>query len=137
MISRKINKVIIHCSDTKINQKFSARDIDNWHKKRGFREIGYHFYIGLDGKIEEGRNLNEVGAHCKGQNENSIGICFEGGKNEDGSKWDSPLQMQLEAFEALNDYLWFVFQRQLPIHAHNEFSSKTCPNFDIETHLKL
>ncbi len=137
MISRKIDKIIIHCAETKTSQKFSASDIDKWHKANGWDGIGYHYYIGLDGKVEPGRDINKVGAHCYGQNSKSIGICFEGGLNPDGSMWESPLSMQLEAFEALNDYLWFCFNRQLPIFAHSDFSDKTCPNFDIEKYLKL
>ena len=142
MITRKINKIIVHCSDTKTNQNFTAKHIKDWHTKpkpngNGWKDIGYHFIINLSGQIELGRDLNESGAHCYGHNADSIGVCFMGGKNPDGSKWEQPLQMQLEAFESLNDYLWFLFQKQLPIHAHSEFSSKSCPNFDIDKYLKL
>ncbi len=57
--------------------------------------VGYHYYIKLDGTIQEGRNLEEVGAHCKGHTAASIGIGLEGGKNADGSKWAGPLSAQL------------------------------------------
>ena len=73
---RDINKIIVHCSATKEGQEFFADDIRRWHKARGFSDIGYHFVINLDGVIEYGRDLKLTGAHCKGHNEASIGICY-------------------------------------------------------------
>ena len=134
MITRNINKIIVHCADTKTNQSFDITDVDNWHKKRGFSMVGYHYYIKLDGTIQEGRNLEQVGAHCKGQNSDSIGICFEGGLNADGSKWDGPLSPQLDAWNSLYQYLCFMFGN-LPIKAHYEYSEKSCPNFDPDDYL--
>ena len=77
------NKIIIHCSATPKGVDYNAADIDRWHKKRGFRKIGYHYVIKIDGKIEKGREENEMGAHCLGQNMESIGICYIGGLSED------------------------------------------------------
>jgi len=134
MITRNIKQIIVHCADTKVNQSFDITDVDNWHKKRGFSMVGYHFYIKLDGTIQEGRNLEQVGAHCKGQNSDSIGICFEGGLNADGSKWDGPLSPQLDAWYSLYQYLCFIFGN-LPIKAHYEYSEKSCPNFDPDDYL--
>jgi N-acetylmuramoyl-L-alanine amidase len=59
-----------------------AADIDRAHRKRGFFEIGYHFVIGRDGLIEEGRPLNRQGAHVVGFNHISVGICMVGGVSE-------------------------------------------------------
>lgn len=61
---RKIDTIIIHCSATKAWQDFTAKDIDSWHRKRGFDGIGYHYVIRLNGKIEKGRNVEYPGAHC-------------------------------------------------------------------------
>lgn len=49
--------IIIHCSATRAGQDFTAADIDRWHRARGFRSIGYHFVIRLDGTIEPGRDV--------------------------------------------------------------------------------
>ena len=65
---REINKIIIHCSATKEGQDISAATIDEWHKARGWRSIGYHYVIGLDGMIEYGRPITETGAHVKNHN---------------------------------------------------------------------
>ena len=71
--------IIIHCSATRAGQDFTATDIDRWHRQRGFRSIGYHFVIRLDGTIEPGRDVALDGAHCTGWNHRSIGICYIGG----------------------------------------------------------
>ena len=71
---RKINKIIVHCSATKEGQDISAATIDQWHKKRGWRGIGYHYVVSLNGNIEYGRGVEEVGAHVRLHNRHSIGI---------------------------------------------------------------
>ena len=76
---RKISEIIVHCAATPEGKAFTVADIDAWHRKRGFRCIGYHFVIYLDGSVHEGRAIEEVGAHCLGHNANSIGICYIGG----------------------------------------------------------
>lgn len=76
---RKITELILHCSATPEGKDFSTTDIDRWHKARGFKMIGYHYVIRLDGTIEQGRPLEMTGAHCKGHNAHSIGICYIGG----------------------------------------------------------
>lgn len=68
--------IIIHCSATRAGQDFTAADIDRWHRQRGFRSIGYHFVVRLDGTIEPGRDVALDGAHCTGWNHRSIGICY-------------------------------------------------------------
>ena len=73
---RKIKQIIVHCSATKEGQDFKAKDIKRWHFERGFSDIGYHYVVDLDGTIEEGRSLELIGAHTKGQNRDSIGICY-------------------------------------------------------------
>ena len=81
---RNIIRVILHCAVTRTDQNISVEDIRKWHtdpkpKGNGWSDIGYHYYIRLDGTIEIGRPLNIVGSHARGRNTGSIGICFEGG----------------------------------------------------------
>ena len=130
MITRKIDKIIIHCADTKTSQSFDISEVDLWHRKQGWDKVGYHYYIRLDGTLQIGRELNEVGAHCKGQNSKSIGVCFEGGKNPDGSKWSSPDNAQLLTYDSLKAYLDSIF-KDLQVFGHYEFSDKSRPNFDV------
>ena len=81
--------IIIHCSATRAGQDFTAADIDRWHRARGFRSIGYHFVIRLDGTIEPGRDVSLDGAHCTGWNRRSIGICYVGGLDKEGRPADT------------------------------------------------
>ena len=91
---RKIDSIIIHCSATKAGQDFTAKDIDRWHRERGFNGIGYHYIIRLNGEIEKGRDISLPGAHCLGWNERSIGICYIGGLDANGNPADTRTNAQ-------------------------------------------
>lgn len=128
---RKINKIIIHCSATAAGRDFSAADIDRCHRARGFNSIGYHYVIRLDGTVETGRPLALTGAHCKGHNSDSIGICYIGGLASDGkTPCDTRTPLQRDALRRLTAAL----VRQFPgitIHGHNRFAAKACPCFSV------
>ena len=129
---RKINEIILHCADTKITQNFSIADVRKWHVgERGWSDVGYHYYIRLNGNIEVGRPIEMSGAHTKGKNANSIGICFEGGKLSNGDKWSTPMLSQIVAFNQLRKSLFSVFG-DLKVSGHYEYSSKSCPNFNVD-----
>lgn len=81
---RNIKYIIVHCSATAEGKDFKEKDIDKWHRQRGFTCIGYHYVVDLDGKIEVGRPESQIGAHCKGYNSVSIGVCYVGGVAKDG-----------------------------------------------------
>lgn len=72
---KETNRIIVHHS---LSHDVSAETIAEWHKERGFYTIGYHYVIRTDGSIEEGRGREEIGAHAKGRNADSIGICLTG-----------------------------------------------------------
>ena len=87
---RDIDKIIVHCSATQEGKEINAAEINLWHLKRGWSGIGYHYVVLLDGTIEYGRSIYKQGAHVKGGNKGSIGICYIGGvESERGSngKW--------------------------------------------------
>lgn len=126
---RHINKIIVHCSATKAGKEFTAEDIDHWHRKRGFVCIGYHYVIRLDGTIEKGRDLSLPGAHCKGQNANSVGICYIGGLNAAGKPSDTRTPEQKKAMRALIADLKRLFPGA-KVHSHYEYAAKACPCFD-------
>ena len=50
----EVKYIAIHCSATKEGKDYHAADIDKWHRERGFKKIGYHYVITLDGIIEQG-----------------------------------------------------------------------------------
>lgn len=86
---KTIDAIIIHCSATKAGQNFHAKDIDRWHREQGFKMIGYHWVIDIYGNVEKGRPETMTGAHCKGWNDRSIGICYVGGLDKDGRPADT------------------------------------------------
>ena len=81
-----VNYITIHCSATRAEQNITEEDIRKWHLDRGWSDIGYHCVIRRNGMIEFGRPLDVCGAHVKGYNHNSIGICLVGGIDRKGSQ---------------------------------------------------
>lgn len=129
---RNINKIIVHCSATKEGKHFNAKDITKWHLERGFNDIGYHYVVLLDGKVEVGRPEIKVGAHCKGYNTNSIGICYIGGLDMNGKSKDTRTPAQKASLLSLIKQL----KKKYPyatVHGHREFANKDCPCFDAKT----
>ena len=86
--TRRIDKIIIHCSATPEGKDFTVDQIRQWHLDRGFSDVGYHYVIYRDGSVHRGRPETQVGAHTTGYNSYSIGICYIGGcaakKNANG-----------------------------------------------------
>ena len=124
--------IVIHCSATKASMNTDAKEIDRWHRQRGWRKIGYHWVIRRDGVVEEGRDLGEVGAHAKGFNHNSVGICMVGGIDDKGEPENNYTEEQWKALEQL------VWQMKLPYpdaevlgHCDLPDVKKACPCFDV------
>ena len=122
---REINKIIIHCSATREGENFDVAEIRKWHVEgRGWSDIGYHFYIDLYGEIHKGRDIAKIGAHCKGHNRNSIGICYCGGVEADGkTPKDTRNTEQKEALLAVLRTLT----------ALGNIAFKACPSFNATT----
>ena len=131
---RTIDKIIIHCSATLPGQRVDVETITRWHKQRGFKTIGYHFFIDRSGTIHAGRPLEQQGAHCKGQNAHSIGICYEGGLNKEGKPYDTRTILQRIAMKELVAQLLGQFP-DATVHGHREFANKACPCFDVQAEL--
>ncbi|MFP4365509.1 MAG: N-acetylmuramoyl-L-alanine amidase [Bacteroidales bacterium] len=120
---RKINKIIVHCSDSDNPTHDDISVIDQWHKQRGWKGVGYHYFIASDGEIQYGRELHEIGAHVRGHNRDSIGICLHG-KTEFTHKQFQSLRTLLEAFD--------LTMNIADVYGHRDFDkNKTCPNFDV------
>ncbi len=128
---RSINKIIIHCTATPFGRNVSVDQIRDLHVRvNGWRDIGYHFVIYHDGSVHRGRPLEQVGAHCKGHNNHSIGIAYVGGLNKAGLPEDTRTPEQHAALLSLVAEL----RRRFPaasVHGHNEFANKACPCFNV------
>ena len=129
---RDIDKIIIHCSATREGQDVSVDTIRRWHVvERGWSDIGYHYVIGLDGSIHKGRLNNVQGAHTKGHNKNSLGICYIGGFDQDLKPKDTRTDEQKRSFLILLEGLKSIYPKAT-VYGHNEFSDKACPSFDVK-----
>jgi len=135
---REINKIIIHCSATIEGQDFDANDIDKWHKEKGWTGIGYHKVIRLNGEVQNGRAITEIGAHALGHNDDSIGIVYIGGLDEERSPKDTRTQEQLIVMRNLCVELLNEFDSITEIKGHNELPNvkKACPCFDVSDWLE-
>ena len=129
---RKIDLIVIHCSATREDRCFTEFDLDVCHRRRGFNGPGYHFYIRKDGRIVSTRPVEKIGAHAKGHNATSIGICYEGGLDENGRPADTRTTAQ--RFALLD--LLTILKHQYPeaqILGHYQLSAtihKACPCYD-------
>ncbi len=130
---RDIDKIIIHCSATREgDDSVNVKVIDRWHKARGWRGCGYHYVVLIDGTIEMGRMIDEIGAHVKNMNKSSIGVCYIGGVEKDGkTPKDTRTENQKESLLLLLKTLKKMFP-SATIHGHNEFSPKACPSFNVQ-----
>ena len=128
-MKREINKIIIHCSATPPNMDIDAKRVNEWHLENGWSGIGYHFFIKRNGQIEIGRPIEKSGAHTKGHNSKSIGICYAGGVDKNQNPEDNRTNEQKESFVLLLKTLKNIFTNAV-IHGHRDFSSKACPSFD-------
>lgn len=129
---RKINQIIIHCSDTIEGKNFTVDDIKKWHKARGWTDIGYHYVVYLDGSIHKGRDEEVVGAHCEGHNAHSIGVCYIGGKEAGTFRAkDTRTKAQKEALIRLLMKLVCKYP-DAEIVGHRDLANRKCPCFDAK-----
>lgn len=135
LFMRKIDKIIIHCTATPEGRAVTVGEVDSWHRQRGFNKIGYHYLIGINGELWPGRRLEENGAHCAGQNGNSIGICYVGGLDKQLRPKDTRTDTQKRTLERLVRELKASYPG-MAIHGHNEFANKACPCFNVAQWIK-
>lgn len=50
--------LVIHCSATRADRNYTDKQLMRDHKKRGFRTVGYHFYVHKDGSITQFRKVS-------------------------------------------------------------------------------
>lgn len=127
-----IDTIVIHTTATQENQEVTIEQIDMWHKKRGWDMVGYHYVVDLQGKIHKGRCITQVGAHVKGHNKTSIGICYVGGLDENGDAKDTLRPIQKNAIGFMLLALKAVLQQPMVVKGHKEFTNKACPCFEVK-----
>lgn len=123
---REINYIVVHCSDSPDHVDIGVKEIDQWHKMKGWRLIGYHCVIRKDGSREEGRGHNDIGAHAYGYNVDSLGIVWVG-RHDCNEKQHKSL---------ISEIVEWMLAYDIPLKnvlGHNELPNvkKTCPNINM------
>lgn len=158
----QIKKIVIHCSATANGKPLTnfkdihaPQRIDQMHAERGFKRseehrqrfnshlksIGYHFILDVYGAIETGRSPNEMGAHVKGHNQDSLGICLVGTDKFTKSQWQGLKNLILE-LKKTYPHAEIIGHRDLSpdldgdgiIEPHEWV--KLCPCFEVKTWLE-
>ena len=143
---RNISLIVVHCTASRCTSDLTPSALDAMHKRQGFTECGYHYYITKDGRIHHMRDITKIGAHAKGHNSESIGIAYEGGLNASGKATDTRTTAQKQSLETLLRFLLLTYpgakvcgHRDLsPDLNHNGIIEpceyiKECPCFNVRT----
>lgn len=124
---RSVNKIVVHCSASPDYMDIGYKEINQWHKNQGWTEIGYHYVVRRNGEIEKGRSDENVGAHAKGANSDSIGIVWVG--------QDAIAPEQEKSLISLIHFLMGKYSVKIEnVLGHREAvkTSKTCPNLNMD-----
>ncbi|MDR0939355.1 MAG: N-acetylmuramoyl-L-alanine amidase [Mediterranea sp.] len=136
---REIRLLVVHCSATRPDADFGVDKLRATHLGRGFSDIGYHFYVTRDGRLHRCRPMGAVGAHARGYNLHSLGICYEGGLDSDGRPADTRTPAQRQRLRELIDHLRRLFP-EARVVGHYQLGPdvhKACPCFDAEAEYSL
>ena len=125
LTAKDIKLLVVHCSDTNDNQNLGALEIHEMHLKFGWNGIGYHKVINRFGKVENGRPEYWMGAHVKGKNNISLGVCLIG-RSKFTTKQYSSLKRVLKKWKSLYP------KAKILGHRDTGNTNKTCPNFDVK-----
>ena len=137
---RELSEIIVHCSATPTGWMSGnttaekVNEIRRWHtQERGWSDIGYSHIIDRDGTFALGRPIEKVGAHTKGRNANTVGICLIGGKGGTANDAfeDNFTQAQDNALRTLIAGLKREYPTITKVSGHNQYSSKACPCFSV------
>lgn len=129
---RSVNTIVIHASATPPSMNVDREDIWKWHvEERGFDDVGYHYIILRSGQIQAGRKPEIPGAHVRGHNSNSIGVCLIGGVNEQGDPDCNYTAAQWQQAERLVRSLAADYDADVVGHRDLD-PSKDCPCFDAK-----
>ncbi len=129
-----VKYIVVHCTATGPDVDYTPSRLQADHRARGFRSVGYHYYIRRDGSVTQHRWLLQVGAHCYPHNRRSIGVCYEGGLDAKGRPRDTRTDSQRAALVDLLGCLKHLFP-QAEIVGHRDLPGvlpKDCPCFDAK-----
>jgi len=132
---RDISYIVLHCAATPSSMDLDIETVRKWHLDKGWSDVGYHFFIKRDGTIQRGRDISVNGAHVRGYNSKSVGICYAGGVDGDGEPEDNRTRAQIKSMVVLCNYLKALkgFE-DATVLGHCDFPDvkKACPSFDVQ-----
>lgn len=127
--------LVVHCAATEPTMDIGLREIRQWHRERGWLDIGYHYVIRRDGTVETGRPKDVIGAHVEGHNYESLGICLAGGIDASGKPENNFTEAQFASLRILLAQLKGDY-RSAQIVGHRDLDpKKACPSFDVASWL--
>lgn len=130
---RPIEEIIIHCTGTVPSDLTTVEAVRRYHVNTlGWKDIGYHYLIYLDGSIHQGRPIDQAGAHCKNHNQRTIGICYVGGLDVNKKPKDTRTLRQVAAIRQLVQSLKVCFPTIKKVSGHYMYDNKPCPCFDVK-----
>lgn len=132
-----VKYIVVHCSATMPGQHCDAETIDEWHRQRGFEMIGYHYVVLPSGGLEHGRPLFYQGAHVRGYNHCSIGVCYVGGLDDNGKTADTRTEQQKITLRWIISSLKVQFPQARVVGHCNLNAGKACPCFDATVYNRL
>lgn len=141
---KTVRYIVVHCAATPPSRDIGVAEIRTMHKQRGFNDVGYHYVIRRDGRVEKGRADTVMGAHVSGFNAESLGTCMVGGINAKGWSEQNFTPAQFAALRTLLDQLKAT-HAAAEILGHRDLSPdknrdgkvsrnewlKDCPCFDV------
>lgn len=125
-MKRNIDLIVLHCTASPDYLDIGVKEIRQWHLDRGWSDIGYHYVVRRNGEIEAGRPEHIMGAHARGVNSRSIGICWVG--------ITQPSPEQEKSLVGLTNWLRGKHNIKIEnVKGHKEAvkTSKTCPNLNM------
>lgn len=126
--------IVIHCAATPPKADIGRKEIDQWHRDKGWAGIGYHYVIRRNGELEIGRAEDAVGAHVENHNSNSVAICMVGGIDTSGAPDNN---FTREQWDTLPNIVARLRERypNAKVLGHRDFKgvAKACPSFDVPT----
>jgi N-acetyl-anhydromuramyl-L-alanine amidase AmpD len=134
-VRKKTDSIIIHCAATKASMDIGYDEIRKWHvDQNGWDDVGYHFIIRRNGKLEKARPEGYSGAHAPSHNSRSIGICLVGGMADDGGPENN---FTLEQFLTLKDLVNMIMDKYSDItevlgHCDVQENKPNCPGFNVK-----
>jgi len=140
---RDVDVIYLHCTATEPGKPVSVGAIRQYHMDvRHFNDIGYHYIVQPDGKWYVGRDIHKGGAHVKGDNVRTIGVCMVGNWDEAIPTRDDPqiwatgeLIAKLCVLYDIPPDPWTVILHR-DAHIYRPFvpnPHKSCPGANIES----